>query len=478
MKIWVLISLMVSLFAHAGADLSKPYTIKPGVYGYGTETRAAYGKPSVEPIILHVDTLSGEKINTDATHGSFLWAIHRSFPRIIVFDVGGLIDIGSDTGKFQIFSPYVSIHGQTAPTPIALRGELFIRAGDVFVEHIAVRGYGTSEAGSMDAISVSSNAGKIIRGVVIDHCSASWSTDELISVTSGQDNLELVQDVTVSNCLGAEGADRAHDTGSIVQGKRLSYHDNYFAHVGHRFPSFNFGVDISYTNNLIYNHYSQVAIAYGANEIGRLGSPSYLTWVGNQIVYGPNSTTDNNSVHNRILRLAQNFWDNKIFIYFNDIIKGGELVITMPTLEDVYYPENNGTNGKPVIRTTAAQRANLQQMQSPHYPSNYKPFAATLLFDNIIKNVGSRPAERDEMDARQINFLKTRSGKVLDSPDEIVMPTYHEASSPFIIVDEPHQMANQYYTNLEVQLHQLADKVEGKSMKYSQIVPILYMLDK
>jgi hypothetical protein len=47
--------------------------------------------------------------------GSLLEALETAGPRIVVFEVGGVIDLGRETVKIR--EPFLTIAGQTAPSP-------------------------------------------------------------------------------------------------------------------------------------------------------------------------------------------------------------------------------------------------------------------------------------------------------------------------------------------------------------------------
>ena len=110
------------------------YTVIPDLYSFGTDTRAAYGGHE-EPKILHVDTLAVGVSNTDDTHGSFEWCVNQDFPRVIVFDICGVIEgrDGNSGAPVYVRSPYCTIAGQTAPGHIVLNGSLGIITHDVVV---------------------------------------------------------------------------------------------------------------------------------------------------------------------------------------------------------------------------------------------------------------------------------------------------------------------------------------------------------
>ena len=74
----------------------------PGAMGAAAATPGGRGGQ-----LLRVTTLAA------AGPGSFLEAVKQHGPRIVVFEVGGVIDLAESTVK--ITEPYLTIAGQTAP---------------------------------------------------------------------------------------------------------------------------------------------------------------------------------------------------------------------------------------------------------------------------------------------------------------------------------------------------------------------------
>ena len=98
----------------------------PGSVGFGSVTRGAYelyettGDPNDLPHILYVNTLDGGIFSSSDSSGTLQWALSRDFPRIILFQVGGVIDwsdIENLSHRFDINYPYISLYGQSAPSP-------------------------------------------------------------------------------------------------------------------------------------------------------------------------------------------------------------------------------------------------------------------------------------------------------------------------------------------------------------------------
>lgn len=97
-------------------------------------------------------------------------------PRIIVFEVGGVIDLEMKFLEFD--EPQVVIAGQTAPAPgiTIIRGGLRIAASQCVVQHLCVRpgdaGQGKGSGWKPDGITTT--GGPV--DVWIDHCSATASS--------------------------------------------------------------------------------------------------------------------------------------------------------------------------------------------------------------------------------------------------------------------------------------------------------------
>ncbi|HEU0095360.1 MAG TPA: hypothetical protein VFQ52_02820, partial [Rhizomicrobium sp.] len=81
--------------------------------------------------IVHVTSLA------DSGAGSLRDALATRGPKVIVFDVGGVIHLASD---LKVSTAQTTIAGQSAPSPVTLTGgSLRLRANDLVVQHIAVR---------------------------------------------------------------------------------------------------------------------------------------------------------------------------------------------------------------------------------------------------------------------------------------------------------------------------------------------------
>ena len=210
----------------------------PGAEGAGAQTVGGRGGRVIE--VTNLD---------DSGPGSLRAAVEATGPRIVVFRIGGTIRLQS---PLKIKEPYITIAGQTAPGGgIALRDyQLSIDADQVILRFLRVR-LGDTTGEDMDAI-----GSRYHKNIIIDHCSASWSVDECVSVYRGED-------VTVQWCLISESLREsvhdkgAHGFGGIWGGQRASYHHNLLAHHSSRNPRIAgrepFTQFVDLRNNVIYN---------------------------------------------------------------------------------------------------------------------------------------------------------------------------------------------------------------------------------
>lgn len=257
----------------------------PGAEGYAryTTTGGRGGK------IYHVTNLN------DSGTGSLRWALSQSGPRIIVFDVSGYIDLKSDLN----ITSNTTIAGQTAPGEgITLRYYTlyFGKADNVIVRFIRCRRSQVKDVND----GADATWGRQRKNIIIDHCSFSWSIDE---VASFYDN----RNFTMQWCNVAEGLANPghtkgeHSYGGIWGGKDASFHHNFIAHVQNRAPRFN-GARYNWTgyDNTKYSNSIQAervdfrnCVMYNwGNGNGCYGGPGggYINMINNYFKAGPGTS--------------------------------------------------------------------------------------------------------------------------------------------------------------------------------------------
>lgn len=239
--------------AVAGGDGSRPLAF-PGAEGFGRFSRGGRGGE-----VLRVTHLG------DDGPGSLRAAVESSGSRIVVFEVGGTIALKQ---PLLVVEPRITIDGATAPAPgITLRDQtLEIAADDVVIRHLRAR---LGDRSGVEADAIWLRAG---RDIILDHVSASWSTDETLSVANRRSRPDEVLDrVTVQWSVITESLDDSlhakggHGYGSLIRGRsgaRFSFHHNLWAHHRARMPrpgNYDDIVDdplgplFDFRNNVFYN---------------------------------------------------------------------------------------------------------------------------------------------------------------------------------------------------------------------------------
>ena len=209
----------------------------PGAEGHGRFVTGGRGGK-----IVHVTNLN------DSGTGSFREAV-KSGNKIIVFDVAGVIALKSDLK----FADNITILGQTAPSPgITLRYYTVQPGSNNIIRFIRIRR--GQEKDINDGADASWQRNKT--GIIYDHCSLSWSIDEVASFYDN--NNFTMQWCTVAESLTNPGHSKgAHGYGGIWGGKLASFHHNFVGHLMNRGPRFNgarYGWT-GYTSNKDYDTY-------------------------------------------------------------------------------------------------------------------------------------------------------------------------------------------------------------------------------
>lgn len=220
----------------------------PGAEGHGRYVTGGRGGK-----IVHVTNLK------DSGSGSLRNAVSGSEKKIVVFDVGGVIALNSDLS----IGNNTTILGQTAPYPgITLRYYTVRPGGNNIVRFIRLRrGQEKDVNDGADATWQRQET-----GIILDHCSFSWSIDEVASYYDN--NNFTMQWCTVGESLNDAGHGKgAHGYGGIWGGKLASFHHNMIAHVNNRVPRFcgaryEWG---GYTANSLYGTYKWANAAQAEN---------------------------------------------------------------------------------------------------------------------------------------------------------------------------------------------------------------------
>ena len=394
-----------------------------GFKGFGTETTAGSGGK-----IIRVTTLA----STGA--GSLREALAASGARIIIFDVGGVIDLNKS--DLPINNPYVTIAGQTAPSPgiTLIRAGMSINTHDVLMQHIRFRiGDAGAAKGSGFEKDVSVT-GKNAYNVVVDHCSFAWGTDENLSVSGPRYDgpSGTAHRVTLSNNIVAEGLyDSSHSKGIHSMGSLI--HDNVqdvavigslYAHNNERNPWYKGNATGVIVNNLIYNP-GKWAIRMGAIE---------SEWVGYTLPANPRVAIVGNVMHHGA-----------------NTISGLGLVGSNTTGGDVFMSDNLAfdKSGASVAQTFGT---GIKQLSTaPVWPTGLSSLSSSAVTDQVTNHAGARPKDRDAVDTRIVNGFKQRTGVFVNSQTEV--GGYPTASQTTRVLTVPS-------TGVDAWLQQLAKELE------------------
>jgi hypothetical protein len=387
----------------------------PGALGWAAHTPGGRGGQ-----IIRVTTLNAEG------PGSFLEAIRTKGPRIVVFEVGGVIDLGQH--EIHIDEPFLTVAGQTAPSPgiTFIRGGFQIGTHDVVVQHIRVR---VGEAGAtkksgweQDGLSTEGGA----YDVIFDHNSVTWATDENMSMSGhrfeGNDpavwRANTSHRITFSNNIIAEGLAYAthfkieHSKGTLIHDNAtdLLLVNNLYAHNYERNPLLKGGVHLAMVNNLIFDpgqrivHYNLMAEEWG-NHPWQVGE---LTAVGNVARAGISTVPH---------------------IAFLEIGGYGDLE---------YYGKDNVAvdqigNPLPMFGRYTTAPAKIVMMKTPPlWPGGLTPMPASAVQQYVLHNAGARPWDRDYDDVRLIADVAEGRGIIINSENDIHgYPTQKPTHRPF-----------------------------------------------
>jgi pectate lyase len=367
----------------------------PGAEGYGTETVGGRGGQVIEVTNLN-----------DNGPGSLREAIETAGPRIVVFRVGGTIELQS---RFIITHPYITIAGQTAPgegITIKGNGENSVDGThDVIIRYIRFRG---TRVGNMDCLNIVYGS----YNVVIDHCSFSWGMDETISVSAKS------HDVTIQWCIIAEGLQTPTSKGSLVSSGsyNVSIHHSLYAHNGERNAKMKgYPVELEgnpayydYVNNVVYNWegYAHSVAGSGKGNV-----------IGNYFKPGPNTNTypqrreivrqqheEGRQIYARdnigptCPQGCESDWDAGMFLWKGVEYNGGMI----SDISGDYDSNGYGT-----------------RTDTPIPAPPVETLSATVAYDRVLENSGVVFPFRDAVDERVVNDVINGSGNIIMDPSEV-----------------------------------------------------------
>ncbi|MFL1011144.1 pectate lyase family protein [Flavisericum labens] len=388
MNRWMIILLLIVL---GGSTSWSQQLAFPTAEGFGAYSEGGRGGK-----VLYVTNLK------DEGRGSLRWAVEQKGARTVVFSVSGIIDLKR---PLTIKHPNITIAGQTAPGDgICLRGEtLVVEASHVVIRYLRVRlGDGMHGQGSLqgkDAISISRG-----NNIIVDHCSASWSLDEILSASTMRPTLS---NVTVQWCFITEGLNPdGHGFGSLIRGTggaKYSFLHNLYAHNKGRNPrpgNYNVnshdkdpkGLLLDFRNNVIYN-WGGAHAGYNSDDI----SVTRLNYVNNYLIPGNDSRVtgiayDTGSPYNKSY-FSGNYYNGKVPYNQWDLVK----------FKDIWTRE----------------QIEAYKQTKPFETGPVKTEAAIIAYSGVLASAGATLPKRDAVDLRIVKSIKSRTGTIIKSQEEV-----------------------------------------------------------
>ncbi|MBN2545131.1 MAG: right-handed parallel beta-helix repeat-containing protein [Spirochaetes bacterium] len=337
-------------------------------------------------------------LNSDG-QGSFREALNAKGPRIIIFEVGGIIDL--DKKNLSLNEPFVTIAGQTSPSPgiTLIRGGMTITTHDVLIKHIRFRmgDAGVSKGFEPDV----STYGPEAYNIVIDHCSFAWGVDENMSVSGPRfEGIKgTSRKITLSNNIIAECLNNsihskgAHSMGTLVHDfcTEVAVIGNLYAHNSERNPWFKGYATGVIVNNIIYNPEKwSIRLGYVAKE-----------WAGQKIKPRPPRVV----IIGNYMKHGKNTPDYLSIIGTNS--------------EGEAYIEDNIAIKKTGEKASLLAGNIKILKKKPLWPKGLTALPSSQIVDHVLKNAGARPKDRDSVDKRIINDFIENKGRLLNSQEEV-----------------------------------------------------------
>ena len=352
--------------------------------------------------VYRVTTLDADK--SGLVPGSLQYGINNApvAGRTIVFDVGGTIYLDGLTAndRLRYGKANITVAGQTAPgAGITIAGTGTKWTGDnIVLRNITIRPNRNSSGTTHDAFDLQ------VKNSILDHVSATWHTDEGISITDAGANS------TIQYSLVGEGLNYVgHSYGAIiateVDGSNYSYNHNYFAHNNSRLPRLGSeigatGAVLDWSNNVVYNWQSRAGYS-GTNQNSR------SNFIGNYYIKGQNNGVrafdggDDLVGYTQIYQstdpaLANKFDDDKDNVLHDGIIFGPSTTL----------PNSSGQK---------AYSGDMTFVSTPFSVAGAGPYeTADVALDRVLAYGGANWTSRNPIDQRIFDSVFTNTGRIIN----------------------------------------------------------------
>lgn len=387
------LALVVS-FNFAASSLSALVAF-PGAEGAGAFATGGRGGD-----VYHVTSLA------DSGPGSLRNGISTATgPRTIVFDISGTINL---LDRLNVNKPNITIAGQTAPgNGICITGAQTVvsQSGGGFPDNTIIRFMrfrAGVDPGSDGIDSFAINHGN---NIIVDHVSASWGSDENLSVTG------FAQNVTVQWSIISEGLNaQNHGYGSLlapeIAGARYSFHHNLYANNSGRTPRAGSRI---YQPDFVFDYRNNVAYNWGTRGdwgawgvVGGDENEETLdeNFINNYSIAGPNTT----STTTRNTAISSNYATSRFYQSGNLIDSDRDGIL-------------DGTNTE-----WGMFRGTYTKMASPFPIDPAKAVNTESALDayyNVMNYAGAIFPVRDAVDARIIAGVRNQTGRIINRMSDL-----------------------------------------------------------
>ena len=345
----------------------------------------------------------------DGGPGSFREAVEAAGPRIVVFNVAGIIHLKQ---PLHVLAPYITIDGHTAPGDgVCIAGfSTLVDTHDVVIRYLRFRRGATNLFDRDDCL-----GGQPIGNIIVDHCSCSWGLDENLSmyrhVYKPKDSKEFLKyptlNITLQWNISSEALNTyGHAFGGTWGGNNTSFHHNLFACDTGRNPSIGMSYDFNFVDNVIFNWRHRTL------DGGDQGSR--VNCINNY--YQPGPVTQASVSHRIGLPQPSTFKPDMTVRYgkwfaAGNIVEGND-VVTKDNWNGGIQFKGGGTEEDPTLEAANVTKnlISIVRAKNPFPMPAIEIQPAQKARELVLANAGALLPKRDSVDERAVH--QTKTGKV------------------------------------------------------------------
>ncbi|MGH7951601.1 MAG: pectate lyase family protein [Limisphaerales bacterium] len=356
----------------------------------------------------------------DSGPGSFREACEAAGPRIVVFNVAGIIHLQK---PINIEAPYLTIDGHTAPGDgVCIADETtLVDAHDVVIRYMRFRRGNTDVFDRDDAL-----GGNPVGNIIVDHCSCSWGLDENLSMyrhvyergTNGYGDKLPTVNITLQWNISSEALNTYnHAFGATWGGRNSSFHHNLFASNTGRNPSIGMTYDFNFVNNVLFNWRHRTVDGGDQNSLYNI--------INNY--YKPGPAVNPGPIAHRILLPSASHTKEDPTPRFGKAYVAGNFVegdkqVSQNNWDGGVQFADGGSKDDPTTSPEEKAKGLIEKVRvnKPFPMAPLKIESAKAAYKDILANAGDTLPHRDPVDLRIIKEVKT--GKVWSDGKEFLPP--------------------------------------------------------